>query len=239
VASLVHGRVERNHSRSMTMLFQVLREMISARRPAPEASAARPRFLNVGSGSKLAPVPPYFAHWDHVLLDIDAAVKPDLVLDARRLLELEPGQYDAVFCSHNLEHYFRHDCLRVLRGFRHVLKSSGFAEIRVPDLQCIMKHVVEKQMDLNDVLYQSPRGPITVLDCIYGWGSEIESSGNDYYAHKTGFTPKLLHDTLVETGFAEAFVFESASNFEARALAFNSTPTAEQRRLLDLPGPGT
>src|SRR6266446_7887238 len=48
-------------------------------------------------------------------------------------LALAASQFDAVYCSHNLEHYYRHDGATVLRGFLHVLKPDGFAEIKVPD----------------------------------------------------------------------------------------------------------
>ncbi len=44
-------------------------------------------------------------------------------------------------------------------------------------------------MDLDDILYSSAAGPITVRDVVYGWGKQIEDSGVDFYAHKTGFSP--------------------------------------------------
>ena len=55
-----------------------------------------------------------------------------------------------------------------------------------------MRSCVERGLDIDDVLYQSPAGPITVLDVIYGYAAEIESSGQDFFAHKTGFTEKSL-----------------------------------------------
>ena len=55
-----------------------------------------------------------------------------------------------------------------------------------------MRTVVKKEMDIDDFLYQSAMGPITVRDVLYGYGQEIESSGNDFYAHKTGYTRKAL-----------------------------------------------
>ena len=103
------------------------------------AAGAPRRVLNVGGGSKAIPIPPHYAAWEHVLLDIDPAGGPDLVCDARRLDTLPAQQFDAVYCSHNLEHYYRHDTGSVLRGFLHVLKFDGFAEIRVPDLRSVMQ----------------------------------------------------------------------------------------------------
>ena len=93
------------------------------------------RVLNVGGGSKEIPIPEHYEGWEHVLLDIDAARKPDVVCDARELSKLPAGLYDAVYCSHNLEHYWRHDVPRVLKGFAHVLGAHGFAEVAVPDVK--------------------------------------------------------------------------------------------------------
>ena len=195
------------------------------------------RVLNVGGGSKKIPLPAHYAGWEHVLLDVDPAGQPDVVCDARALTTLAAAEYDAVYCSHNLEHYYRHDAPRVLRGFLHVLKPEGFAEIKVPDLHAVMRRVVERGLEMNDVLYQSGMGPITVQDVIYGHGREIESSGRDFYAHKAGFTPRTLGATLEAAGFGPTFLFATPDNFETRAVAFKTFPTPEQFRLLKLPMP--
>jgi hypothetical protein len=123
----------------------------------------------------------------------------------------------------------------VLRGFLHVLKPDGFAEIKVPDLQSVMRRCVANNLDIGDVLYQSDLGPITVRDVIYGLGREIEQSGRDFFAHKTGFTPKSLAHTLAEAGFVQTYVFVAPDAFETRALAFKAMPSAAQQKLLRLP----
>ena len=134
------------------------------------------------------------------LLDIDDRGGPDLVCDARELATLSACQYDAVYCSHNLEHYYRHEGLKVLQGFVHILKDDGFAEIRVPDIAQVIGAVQDQQLDLDDVLYESAAGPISAHDVIYGLQSEIVDSGQDFYAHKTGFTPKSLGVWAAEEG---------------------------------------
>jgi hypothetical protein len=106
--------------------------------------------------------------------------------------------------------------------------------IKVPDVRAVMKHFVENAMDMHDVLYVSPGGPITVHDVIYGWGRQIESSGQDFFAHKAGFSAASLRDTIRKGGFASVFVFESPDAFEVSAIAFKAAPTQEQRKLLDL-----
>lgn len=184
-------------------------------------SPVSPALLNVGGNSKLIPIPPHFAGWRHDLLDIDPTGKPDLLCDARELDTLPGAQYDAIYCSHNLEHYLHHDARRVLKGFLSILKDDGFADIRVPDIGQVMRHCAANNTDLDDVLYESPAGPIMVRDVLWGWGHKIEISGNDFFAHKTGFTHTSLTRILEDAGFAEVFI-DAASEpaFEIRALAF-------------------
>ncbi len=188
-------------------------------------------FLNVGGGSKHVKVPPIYDGWEHLLLDIDPKGNPDVCLDARELATLDANRFDAIYCSHNLEHYFAHDVARVLAGFHHVLKADGFAEIRVPDMGELFKEVVQRQLDIDDVLYDSGRGPIRVRDVIYGHGAEIEASGVDFYAHKTGFTRKSLAAALNRAQFPY-LVFTQGRNREIAVRAFKQMPTAEQKALI-------
>ncbi|MDE2430690.1 MAG: class I SAM-dependent methyltransferase [Burkholderiales bacterium] len=191
------------------------------------------RVLNVGGNSKKIPLPPQYAEFEHLLLDIDPRGMPDIVCDARSLTTLEAGQFDAVYCSHNLEHYYRHDVPKVLAGFLHVLKDDGFAQIRVPDIKEVMRIVVERDLDMDDVLYQSPIGPIMVLDVLYGYGAEIEQSGQDFFGHKTGFTQHFLDKTLKNAGFSK--VYTGTASFEVVALAFKRPPNLATRALFNLP----
>lgn len=195
------------------------------------SSNGRPKVLNVGGGSKAIAIPPYYASFEHLLLDIDPRGNPDVVCDARLLETQAPGTYDAIYCSHNLEHYFRHDVPRVLRGFLHVLNDTGFAEIRVPDLGALFQTVVERGMDIDDILYNSNAGPIAVRDVIYGYGREIEQSGQDFYAHKTGFTRKSLNAILLASGFRYV-LHRQATQWELRVIAFRREPTPLQESLL-------
>lgn len=191
------------------------------------------KVLNVGGNSKEIAIPPEYGEFEHLLLDIDPKGSPDILCDARTLTTLEAAQFDAVYCSHNLEHYYRHDVRRVLAGFLHILKDNGFADIRVPDIQQLMKVTLQKGLDIDDVLYQSPAGPIMVLDVLYGYSVEIERSGQDFYAHKTGFTQKSLLAALRNAGFGKIYV--AVGNLEVRALAFKTEPDAATRKLFNIP----
>jgi ubiquinone/menaquinone biosynthesis C-methylase UbiE len=192
------------------------------------------RVLNVGGGTKATPFPAYYQDWEHDLLDIDASKRPDILLDARDLRTLAPEQYDSVYCSHTLEHFYSHEVPMILQGFRHVLKKDGFAEIRVPDLFAVFQHMIEHNMDIEDILYEAPVGPITPRDVMYGYGKEIQKSGQDYYAHKTGFTAKSLRAALLRSGMRDVFAVPPFTRFELRFYAFKQYPTVDQEALLHL-----
>jgi SAM-dependent methyltransferase len=191
------------------------------------------RVLNVGGNSKSIPLPPVYEGWEHLLLDVDPKGRPDVVCDAREMTSLPAATYDAVYCSHNLEHYHRHEVPRVLAGFRHVLKTDGFVHLRVPDIGAVMRIAVQRNLDIDDVLYQSRGRPITVRDVIYGWGVEIERSGNDFFAHKTGFSSKSLTAALHAAGFINVFV--GIGNLEIIAYAFTGKASDSAIELLKLP----
>jgi SAM-dependent methyltransferase len=220
------------------LLARILRSMTKGSNvPASPVSAVvhdGPKVLNVGGNSKDIPIPKHYDGWNHLLLDIDATGDPDIVCDARRLDLLKSEQFDAIYCSHNFEHYYKHDGVKVLRGFLHVLKPDGFAEITVPDLGAVMRRCIEAELDLEDTLYQSAAGPISVREVLYGWSKKIEETGEDFYAHKTGFTPNSLAHVLSEAGFARLFMRAHEEAFEVNALAFKREPTPEQLKLLDL-----
>lgn len=190
---------------------------------------AMKRVLNVGGNSRAIALPAPYHDYQVVLLDIDPAGEPDIVCDARELATLEPGTFDAVYCSHNLEHYHEHEVPRVLHGFHHVLRDGGFVHIRVPDIGAVMQAVVQRGLDIEDTLYASPAGPIRVLDVVYGYSPEIERSGNPFYAHRTGFTRRSLHRVLVQARFAPVHI--GTAPLEAVAVAFKgaSDPEVEAR----------
>ena len=193
------------------------------------------KVLNVGGNSKAIPLPPQYEGWDHVLLDIDPKGNPDVLCDARELITLPESVYDSVYCSHNLEHYYHHDVKKVLAGFIHVLKADGFVYICVPDMNKVMRIVVEKNLDIDDELYQCSAGSILVRDVMYGWGIQIESSGCDFFAHKTGFTERSLINVLDGAGFP--WIFTSTGNLEVTAFAFKDEPSDYLTKLLNITKP--
>jgi len=186
--------------------------------------------LNVGGGASRY-LPSQYDGWSQDLLDIDPQVKPDIVCDAKQLRKLTK-KYDAVFCSHNLEHFYKHEVPVVLEGFTHVLNDNGFAQVSVPNLGWLMEHFVKSGLDIDDAVYEcAPGQPISYHDMLYGWGKMMRG-GNAFYAHKCGFTEKSLGKALSRAGFKKVMVAEDSMNLIA--YAFKSAPTKAQTRQLGL-----
>lgn len=186
--------------------------------------------LNVGGGASRV-IPATFKGWDQHILDIDPAVNPDVCCDAKEMRKLKRSSYDAVYCSHNLEHFYRHDVPTVLAGFQHVLKATGFAQIAVPDIQALMAEVVAGGNDIEDTWYSSPSGRISFHDVLYGWDKAM-SQGNLFYAHKCGFTEKSLGKALRAAGFKSVHIAKDGMNLHA--YAFKATPNEAARKRLGL-----
>ena len=163
-------------------------------------------------------MPEKYAGWDVVVLDIDPEVQPDLCMDARHIDRIDEGSYDAVFCSHNLEHFYAHEVPDLLRGFKNVLKPGGFVEIHVPDLHEVAKGLATHEP--TDVVYEVEAGPVTYHDILYGWNVAL-SSGNPFYAHKCGFTANSLGNAVFSAGFDKVDVWQGTC---ADLLAYGVKP---------------
>jgi ubiquinone/menaquinone biosynthesis C-methylase UbiE len=138
--------------------------------------------------------------WREVRLDLDPSVNPDVLASIIDMRQIADGSADAVWSSHNLEHLSAHEVPLALREFFRVLKPGGFVLITLPDLQQVAEFIVADK--LEDVAYESPAGPITPLDCVFGLGSAI-ATGHPLMAHRTGFTEKTLRMHLQRAGFGD------------------------------------
>jgi hypothetical protein len=83
------------------------------------------------------------------------------------------------------------------------LKPGGFLLLTMPDLQCVAEFIAQGR--LHEPLYQSEAGPISAIDICFGHRVSI-ARGNEYMAHKTGFSAQTLYDYLVASGFKKVRV---------------------------------
>lgn len=198
-----HGGVLLGHTKCKTFIPSDIADASMAF-PRPLATGTMKRLLNVGGGTK-NDIPAYYSGWQQVLLDVAGNPQVDLVMDACKLAEsteVEDDSFDAIYCSHMLEHIYAHEVARVLAGFMRVLKPGARLEIRTPDLTPIMTALAEGKA-LDDEAYISPAGPITYRDVLFGYGPEIERSGQDHYAHRNGFTKTQMTKELETAGFRD------------------------------------
>ena len=137
-------------------------------------------------------------NWKEIRLDIDSAVKPDVVGSSTDMSLIETASVDAVYSSYNLDHIYPHEVPIALKEFYRVLNEDGIVVVRCPDIQTVCELIAQDK--LLEVLYESPIGPIYPIDVIYGHRGQI-LNGNEYMAKKVGFTYSVLDASFAEAGF--------------------------------------
>ncbi len=180
--------------------------MTAATVPLESASPSddeRPAFLNIGCGrTDASRLPSLFrhGHWREIRLDVDPAVQADIIASSVDLSELEDASFGAAYSSHTIEHLEPHEVPVALKEIYRILKPDGFALLTLPDLEAVAQLVVEGK--LTETAYESPVGPITALDMLFGHRPSL-ANGNHYMAHRTGFDTRRLGEALLEAGFEE------------------------------------
>lgn len=164
--------------------------------------------------------------WTEVRLDIDPAMRPDIVASMTDMPMVGDASCDAVFSSHNLEHLFLHELRRALAEFLRVLKSGGFLLARVPDIEIAARAIAAGRIE--EPLYESPSGPITPLDVIFGHRRSI-AKGMTYMAHRNGFVAASLGSELDLAGFVGIQI--GREHFDLAAMAYKDHRPAGALRL--------
>ena len=157
--------------------------------------------------------------WREIRLDINPAVKPDIVASITDMRDVPDASFEALYSSHNLEHLHPHEVPLALAEFKRVLKPFGFALITVPDLRQVARFVAEDRAE--EPVLMTNKGPIAPLDILYGFRPFLQS-GNLFMAHNYGFTASTLRAALMEAGFLDVAV-EPDGEFNLWATA---SPTA-------------
>jgi len=157
-------------------------------------------FLHVGCGPQNKSTCLGFNNdnWKEIRLDIDKNVNPDIVGTLTDMKLVETGSVDAVYSSHNIEHIFPHEVPIALSEFYRVLKEDGIVVITCPDLQSAGKALTQDK--LFETLYESPMGPVTAFDVLFGH-RKTTADGNVFMIHKGGFTYSTLDMAFYKAGF--------------------------------------
>ena len=186
-------------------------------------------FLHVGPGSKTKnQTTKEFAaeHWKELRIDIDSKVDADYhgtILDMEQVAD---EQVHGLYSSHNLEHVYSHQVKQALKEFLRVLKPEGFVVLTCPNLTPVCEAILKTGLEVP--LYESPAGPITPLEILYGHTASI-MQGNEYMAHKCGFTEKTLAGHFISSGFANtATISREAPFYDLWIVASKQPKTNEE-----------
>ena len=184
-------------------------------------------FLHVGCGPQYKSQIKGFdnENWKEIRFDIDEKVNPDIVGTLLDMSAVETGSVDAIYSSHNIEHVFPHEVPIVLREFHRVLKDDGMVVLVCPDLQSVCEAVVDDK--LLQPLYESAAGPISPIDILYGHRPAI-ARGNEYMAHKGGFTYSVLNDAFIEAGFKMNYGGRNPDRWELFIISFKQEKLQEE-----------
>lgn len=171
--------------------------------------APRPRLLHAGCGR--TGLPSWFgARYDEVRLDIDPEMGPDIVAPLTNMGEI--GEFDAVYCCHCIEHLYPDEVREALAEIHRVTKPGGFAQIIVPDLEGVQA--------TEAVLFESPIGPLTGLDLIYG--CRFDRDRSRFMAHHCGFVSSTLEAAMRAAGF-EAVTMKRLPEYNLMAVGQKGT----------------
>jgi hypothetical protein len=159
-------------------------------------------FLHVGCGIQNKSSLKGFNNdsWKEIRFDINEDVFPDIIGTLTDMSEVKTSSIDAIYSSHNLEHVYPHEVPDVLSEFYRVLNDDGIVVLECPDLQSASEAIVNDK--LLEPLYESDSGPIAPIDLLYGLRGDLQR-GNEYMAHKCGFTYSTLTAVFKDAGFTK------------------------------------
>ena len=164
-------------------------------------------------------------NWKEIRLDIDENVNPDIVSTLTDMKSVETGSVDAVYSAYNIDHIYPHEVPITLREFYRVLKEDGMVVIRCPNIQSVCEAVAQDR--LLEPLYESPAGPISPIDILFGNRKAI-AKGNEYMAKKGGFTYSVLNSAFGEAGFKARCGGRIKNNWHLVLVAFKQKKSDEE-----------
>jgi len=157
--------------------------------------------LNFGCGPMILDgwknIDKYYDHPKVIKADVGAVGwSADVGIDGQNSVDL-------VFSSHFLEHVPFHVARSILKTWYNVLKPGGRMVLVVPDLENIMKGMMDKSISF-EIRYE------WLMLAMYGyqrdpnipWSSRSDNDKIDYgQIHYCGFTMEFLEKHLVDMGF--------------------------------------
>jgi len=170
--------------------------------------------------------------WTEIRFDIDKKVNPDIIGTLTDMRLVETASIDAIYSAYNIDHIYPHEVPIALKEFYRVLKEDGIVIIRTTDLQSICEVVAQDK--LLEPLYESPIGPISPIDMMFGNRKNI-ARGNEYMAQKGGFTYSVLNSSFGEAGFKVRYGGRIKDRWEISLVAFKQKKPDEEIKKIASP----
>ena len=189
-----------------------------------------PKFLHAHCGSngkerttKLFSGP----EWEEVRLDPDGGAKPHVRGSLADLSGFEAASFDAVFASRSLERFYAHEVDAALAGCLRVLRPEGYLIIVSADIEEACARVAQGK--ILEKAYDSPAGPVTPLDILYGFRPAL-AAGKTGYACNCGFTAQSLAADLGRAGYGAVWAARNPAAFTLAAIASKKKRSGEEMK---------
>jgi predicted SAM-dependent methyltransferase len=124
---------------------------------------------------------------NYLTVDIDESMKPDILADITKKLDLADGAAEEIVASHVLEHIDWPDSFTALSEFSRVLQVGGVLKIAIPDMTALVRMMMSGDCSFH------------VVGLIYGCGGRTSR----FEQHRYGFTAGMMIDILDILGFGE------------------------------------
>lgn len=147
--------------------------------------------LNLGCGRD------HLTGW--INADIDPRVSPEIILDLTHNLPFKPNSVSLIRLQDVLEHLTKESAEALLRECHRILTPSGTLELRLPNIYAIIDQFSGDEAVMMEFIYGNTRENGV-------WG-----------AHKYGYTPDLITQTLKRTGFSSPDMSTHTTNFHLTA----------------------
>lgn len=158
--------------------------------------------LNVGFGGSKISEQMYtddLRDYREISLDIDKKYNPDIIADIYNISHVPDKFVDVAYSSHMIEHIHYFKVPSVIKELLRVVKDGGFVRLLTPNLKGVADNV--KQGKLLDTIYESPGGPISAMDMLFGSRYHSHKANSDFMIHKCGFTKEVFEELAKEHGF--------------------------------------
>jgi len=167
--------------------------------------------------------------WKEIRFDIDKDVNPDIVGTLTDISIFDTGSFDAIYSAYSIDFIHPHEVPIALREFNRVLKQDGFVVIRCADIQSVCEVVAQDK--LLEPIYESPVGPVSPIDMLFGNRKQI-AKGNKYMTKKGGFTYSALNNAFGEAGFQVRYGGRIKNSWALSLVAFKLKKSEEEIKIL-------